>query len=140
MIVRWNSGGSAGLLIDDNMDPRALIYHEDINVKSSGSIGPDGRGVLSCRYSGSDPGATWRRPDDTIIVAESTSNDFRQFRTAQADRPPTRVQLARTRSSLQDGASNDGLWTCNGGGLPRRHVALYARGIASNSVNSCNLS
>ena len=126
MLVRWNNS----LLINDDMDSRALIYYDEINLRtSSNSPTSDGPGVLICRYSGFDSAASWRRPDDTAIAIGNNNNDFRQFISSSSGLP-SRVQLARARNPLRNGASNDGLWTCSGGDLPyRHHVALYARGI-----------
>ena len=127
MIVRWDSTGADGVLIDDNMDPRTLIYHDEINMRTDGSSpSQDGPGVLLCRYSATDSNAGWRRPDGNGINVGNNDGDFRQFRSGGN---PTRIQLARARDPLQDGASNNGLWTCNGGALPPHHLALYARGI-----------
>ena len=109
-----------------NRDSRVLIYNDEINIRTSEGGTSDGPGVLVCRHSGTPPGdGEWLRPANDTPIQSNNNDDFRIVREIFSF---TRTQLARTRSFPRNVTINEGLWTCNGGGLPQLHVAIYARG------------
>ena len=109
-----------------NFDTRMLIYHDEINIRITVGTGftPDGPGVLLCRHSVDSGDVEWLRPGSDAPIQSSNSDEFRIIIETGS---PTRSQLARTVSTPAT-AMNEGLWTCNGGTLPPRYVALYRRG------------
>ena len=107
-----------------------LIYHDEIDVRTNDIGGaPDGPGVLVCRHSRTPGDVEWLRPANDTPIQSNNNDDFRIVRSIVRYNTITRSQLARTRSFPQNVSISEGLWTCNGGGLPRLHVAIYARGI-----------
>ena len=123
--VRWNN---SAISVSPTRDNRILIYHDEINIRTTTSgANRYGLGVLTCRLSGNPGNPEWFKPASDTPIRSNNNNFFRIIRLTTESPTLSLSQLARTVPTPPI-AMNEGLWTCNGGGLPRRHVALYRRG------------